>query len=283
MSEESSSLKSSLVKRCGSMLPPPITISAQFPFKLHQILDDAEQYGFAHTIAWMDDGESFKVYDKDRLEQEIMPRYFTSGKFKSFQRSLNLWGFACGKNEGSVLPSCSSRRCHPLFQRGRPYLCQGMRRTRVKKPGTRGHKINVKKEAECPSLHEEERKATKTPDGLEKNEDCVVRRASQGKKEDVSSPRQDVSCNIPYLIPSIAFQALLAPPVLSPCLPSTAQSIAALRGLTMVSPAWDLSLKSLTQARDDMFLEHFLSSRIRALKVKQAMQNPNFHSSFVCP
>jgi hypothetical protein len=115
-----------------------------FPMKLHQILEDAETQGFTSTISWMDGGESFAIGDKDRLENEIMPRYFMSGKFKSFQRSLNLWGFTCERRDGEQIRIMGSRRHHPLFQRGKPHLCQRMRRIRVKKPGTRN--LNTKKE-----------------------------------------------------------------------------------------------------------------------------------------
>lgn len=116
--------------------------SAPFPRKLHQILEDAENLGFTSTIGWMDDGESFLIVDKDRLENEIMPRYFLSGKFKSFQRSLNLWGFTCERTEGVLLPGIGSRRHHPLFLRGKIHLCKKMRRTRIKKPGTRSRDKN---------------------------------------------------------------------------------------------------------------------------------------------
>lgn len=116
-----------------------------FPMKLHQILEDAETQGFTSTISWMDDGKSFAIGDKDRLENEIMPRYFMSGKFKTFQRSLNLWGFTCERTrDGEHIRLMGSRRHHPLFQRGKPHLCQRMRRIRIKRPGTRNS--NTKKE-----------------------------------------------------------------------------------------------------------------------------------------
>lgn len=104
----------------------------QFPWKLHQVLDEAESAGFSSVIAWMSDGKSFKIFNKRRLESEVMPTRFSSSKFKSFQRSLNLWGFRViqsGNDKGQCY--------HPLFVRGKPNLCFKMDRTKVKVPGKR--------------------------------------------------------------------------------------------------------------------------------------------------
>ena len=56
-----------------------------------------------------------------------MPEYFTASKYKSFQRSLNLWGFETvskGPNKGV----CS----HPFFIRGDPSKTNLMKRVKVK-------------------------------------------------------------------------------------------------------------------------------------------------------
>lgn len=111
----------------------------QFPIKLHRILEEAEANGFADCISWMPDGTSFKIFDKTRLESEVMPQYFESCQFKSFQRSLNMWGFVAD-NKKSDTTTGGGRRHHPLFVKGRPELCCAMRRVRVKKPGARGKK-----------------------------------------------------------------------------------------------------------------------------------------------
>ncbi len=104
-----------------------------FPWKLHQVLDESRDSAFSDILAWMPDGKSFKIFDKQRLEKEVMPQHFSSSKFKSFQRSLNLWGFRIvqsGKDKGQCY--------HPLFVKGIPHLCSSMERTKVKVPGRRG-------------------------------------------------------------------------------------------------------------------------------------------------
>lgn len=109
------------------------SLCAQFPLKLHKILEDAEKLNFASAISWMDDGKAFVIIDKNRLENEIMPRYFMSGKWKSFQRSLNMWGFKCDRTHRVILPGPGYRRHHPLFLRGKIDLCYKMRRNQADK------------------------------------------------------------------------------------------------------------------------------------------------------
>jgi hypothetical protein len=63
----------------------------RFPWKLHQLLTTANETGTASTISWLPNGKSFKVHNKLKFAQEVMPAYFNSTKYKSFQRSLNVW------------------------------------------------------------------------------------------------------------------------------------------------------------------------------------------------
>lgn len=58
-----------------------------FPFRLHEMLNDAETSRFDHIISWQKDGKSFKVHDKVKFEREILSQYFRGQKhYKSFQR-----------------------------------------------------------------------------------------------------------------------------------------------------------------------------------------------------
>jgi hypothetical protein len=55
-------------------------------------------YEILHTedhriIGWSSDGACFQVYKMDALEKQILPKYFKHGKFASFQRQLNNFGF----------------------------------------------------------------------------------------------------------------------------------------------------------------------------------------------
>ncbi|KAG7348326.1 HSF-type DNA-binding protein [Nitzschia inconspicua] len=97
-----------------------------FPVKLMKLLHAAEQTGKTDIISWLGDGTKFKVHDKNRFSSEIMPHYFASSTYKSFQRSKNLWGFQT-VSKGVHKGECS----HPLFLRGDLNSCRKMVR-RVK-------------------------------------------------------------------------------------------------------------------------------------------------------
>ena len=75
----------------------------------------------------MPNGESFRVLSKDRFAHEVMPVFFSSTSYKTFQRSLNLWGFRIflkGPQRGECY--------HPCFQRGKPVLCERMTRVKLR-------------------------------------------------------------------------------------------------------------------------------------------------------
>jgi hypothetical protein len=56
-----------------------------FPFRLHQLLQDATQYGFDAIVSWTPGGTAFIVHDRDQFSTQIMHMYFAHTQFKSFQ------------------------------------------------------------------------------------------------------------------------------------------------------------------------------------------------------
>jgi len=64
-----------------------------FPMKLHTLLQDATEFGFEDVVCWQPGGNSFKIFQPKRFEDEIMKKYFQRSKYKSFQRQLNIYGF----------------------------------------------------------------------------------------------------------------------------------------------------------------------------------------------
>lgn len=64
-----------------------------FPWKLHNMLEDAERQNFQHIVSWVQEGGAFKVHKSDEFVQEVMPNYFDQTKYESFRRQLNLYGF----------------------------------------------------------------------------------------------------------------------------------------------------------------------------------------------
>ncbi|KAG7363726.1 HSF-type DNA-binding protein [Nitzschia inconspicua] len=99
----------------------------RFPWKLHMLLERTDA---ASVISWMPDGKSFLIHDKDRFSQELLPEFFGTTNFKTFQRNLNLWGFtriSKGPNKDQT--------SHPLFLRGFPGLSRNMKRIVLKGTG----------------------------------------------------------------------------------------------------------------------------------------------------
>ena len=62
-----------------------------FPIKLHCLLDNAEQEGYAHCARWNDDGKSFRIDDPIAFT-EILRKEGKITKFKSFLRQLQHYG-----------------------------------------------------------------------------------------------------------------------------------------------------------------------------------------------
>jgi hypothetical protein len=102
-------------------------VAVSFPLKLHAILDQVEMDGLAHVVAWQHHGRSFVIHKPKEFTDHIMPHYFRQTKLTSFQRQLNLYGFARltrGNDSGAYY--------HELFLRGKTFLCKTMVRTKVK-------------------------------------------------------------------------------------------------------------------------------------------------------
>eukprot|EP00544_Gedaniella_sp_CCMP2646_P015722 CAMPEP_0202482960 /NCGR_PEP_ID=MMETSP1361-20130828/2308_1 /ASSEMBLY_ACC=CAM_ASM_000849 /TAXON_ID=210615 /ORGANISM="Staurosira complex sp., Strain CCMP2646" /LENGTH=431 /DNA_ID=CAMNT_0049111057 /DNA_START=93 /DNA_END=1388 /DNA_ORIENTATION=- len=86
-----------------------------FPQKLMETINE---YYDENIIAWLPDGKSFVVVDPDLFVENVLSQTFKGGKYSSFVRKLNRWGF-------SRLISGTGMDCfhNPLFQRDRPELC----------------------------------------------------------------------------------------------------------------------------------------------------------------
>lgn len=62
-------------------------VPQQFPRKLYDMLE-AESKGI--IVHWSTSGRAFRIADISLFSQEILPKYFKTAKFSSFQRNLNL-------------------------------------------------------------------------------------------------------------------------------------------------------------------------------------------------
>ena len=99
-----------------------------FPWRLHDLLDEAVKKGFESIISWHPSGRGFRVHKPKEFVRNILPIYFNQTKYKSFQRQLNMYGFhrlVTGKDKGSYF--------HDLLVKGRSDLCRYMNRAKVKR------------------------------------------------------------------------------------------------------------------------------------------------------
>jgi hypothetical protein len=96
------------------------TKEPNFPAKLHAILSNPE---YEDIVSWFPHGRSFRILRLQEFEERILPKYFRHGRYPSFTRQLNGWGFH-RVNEG---PEYNSHY-HELFVRGRPDFALQMKR-----------------------------------------------------------------------------------------------------------------------------------------------------------
>jgi len=75
----------------GTALNPQLVPKeSTFPVKLHQILLDPR---WSDTIAWLPHGRSWRILKQEKFEQKVIPTYFRHGRYSSFNRQVNGWGF----------------------------------------------------------------------------------------------------------------------------------------------------------------------------------------------
>lgn len=108
-------------------------VTIPFPAKLHVMLSRVDEEGMSDVVSWQPHGRCFVVHKPHEFVNKIMQQYFKQSKLTSFQRQLNLYGFARitkGADRGGYY--------HELFLRHKLYLCQGMSRIRIKGTGVKG-------------------------------------------------------------------------------------------------------------------------------------------------
>jgi len=107
-------------KRAGS--------ESQFPGKLHDLMEYISNEGREDVVSWVDNGTAFVVINPEKLV-DLLPRFFSQTKYRSFQRQLNMWHFVRildGPHRGGWK--------HPYFIRAKRSLCRYMSRHLMKIP-----------------------------------------------------------------------------------------------------------------------------------------------------
>jgi hypothetical protein len=93
--------------------PPPImrasgwVRSQRFPVKLYALLSQPQ---LSHVITWMPHGRSWKVLKPRVFETAVLPVFFESDNYHSFNRVINAWSFrrkSSGPDRGSYFHEVS--------------------------------------------------------------------------------------------------------------------------------------------------------------------------------
>jgi len=138
-----------------------------FPKTLRFILS---QPNLTSIVSWLPHGRSFLVHNAQKMESDILPRFFKQTKIKSFLRQLNKWGFKRitkkGVDEGSYY--------HEYFLRGKPTLSGNMKYVKVKGEGNKKCQSNPDEEPDFYALAEvrpltDQAGRTTIPHGLQHN------------------------------------------------------------------------------------------------------------------
>jgi hypothetical protein len=111
-----------------------------FPFKLHEMLEDAMRTDNQDIVSWQPHGKAFRVHKPREFAIRIMPRHFKQTQYKSFQRQLHIYGFhriTTGKGKRD-----NGAYYHEMFIQGEKPLSLRMGRQKIKGPDayeTHGH------------------------------------------------------------------------------------------------------------------------------------------------
>jgi hypothetical protein len=71
-------------------------VPQQFPRRLYNMLESEAQLQLEQRsdsdslIAWSETGKAFRIDDVNLFSTLVLPKYFRTNKFSSFQRNLNL-------------------------------------------------------------------------------------------------------------------------------------------------------------------------------------------------
>jgi hypothetical protein len=55
-----------------------------FPWKLHEVLEQAERDGFTSIISWTMGGRAFRVHNQKEFERKVMTQFFNQTQVSSF-------------------------------------------------------------------------------------------------------------------------------------------------------------------------------------------------------
>lgn len=93
----------------------------RFPEQLRLILDQDQH---SQIMSWQRDGKSFAIHDQSEFQNDILPLYFETSRWKSFQKQLNIYGFQQVDRRKKIYH-------HKHFIKGDPHSMQLMKREKI--------------------------------------------------------------------------------------------------------------------------------------------------------
>ena len=124
---------SSVSEAIPLILPRRVGDSEPFPVKLHTMLQDAtDDEESSNILTWTQEGNEFTILKPKEFAANVLPRYFRSEKFTSFQRQLNAYGFRRCDLYGDHDSMHTYR--HEIFARDSPELLSTITRRRPRVP-----------------------------------------------------------------------------------------------------------------------------------------------------
>eukprot|EP00557_Chaetoceros_sp_GSL56_P001300 CAMPEP_0176492992 /NCGR_PEP_ID=MMETSP0200_2-20121128/9314_1 /TAXON_ID=947934 /ORGANISM="Chaetoceros sp., Strain GSL56" /LENGTH=273 /DNA_ID=CAMNT_0017890631 /DNA_START=71 /DNA_END=892 /DNA_ORIENTATION=+ len=106
-------------------------VPQQFPRRLYNMLESEAQLQLERSdaerlIAWSETGKAFRIEDVTLFSTLVLPKYFRTNKFSSFQRNLNLYGFSKLRRGPDA-----DMYAHPSFLRGRPEMLSQLKKCKT--------------------------------------------------------------------------------------------------------------------------------------------------------
>lgn len=103
-------------------------VPQQFARRLYEMLQSEAKLASASPektpfISWSESGFAFRILDVDGFTSSVLPKYFRTKKFSSFQRNLNLYGFTKVRRGPDT-----DMYAHQSFIRGKPELLLNLRK-----------------------------------------------------------------------------------------------------------------------------------------------------------
>uniref|UniRef100_A0A7S0UPI0 HSF-type DNA-binding domain-containing protein n=1 Tax=Pseudo-nitzschia delicatissima TaxID=44447 RepID=A0A7S0UPI0_9STRA len=103
-------------------------VPQQFARRLYEMLQSEAKIASESKepnayISWSQSGIAFRIIDVEGFTSSVLPKYFRTKKFSSFQRNLNLYGFTKVRRGPDT-----DMYAHQSFIRGKPELLLNLRK-----------------------------------------------------------------------------------------------------------------------------------------------------------